>query len=102
MNENERSLQIYFVLSAQLTYTEYICKVCKLVFILTYHVYNFYLLHNNQIQNDVSHGKVTFAAVEIESAAIELSNVVESDYSSNTETMLAAAQDKAKSRLKRK
>lgn len=40
--------------------------------------------------------------VELEKSTIELSNVIEEDYSSNTEIMLAAAQEKAKARLKRK
>jgi len=44
---------------------------------------------------------VTFQAVEQEAPAIDLSAVMEDDYSSNTEMMLAAAQDKAKNRLKR-
>lgn len=46
-------------------------------------------------------GMVTFQAVEEEVAAIDLSAVMEEDYSSNTEMMLAAAQEKAKNRLKR-
>lgn len=46
-------------------------------------------------------GMVTFEAVQEEAAVIDLSEVMEEDYSSNTEMMLAAAQEKAKNRLKR-
>ena len=47
-------------------------------------------------------GMVTFQAVQEEAAAvIDLSAVMEDDYSANTEMMLAAAQEKAKNRLKR-